>query len=160
MKQRKKYKKAAGKTAKSILISVGSYLSPFDIPDVAELVSYDELHFDTYGNAGQKSILYVIISDTDTTYNFIPAILFTQMFNVLCYIADKEMGGKLKTPIQFILDEFANIGKIPQFKILIATIRSRLMSVVMMLQTKSQLKDNYKEAAETITGNWIGRAHV
>ncbi len=153
VKQRKKYKKAAGKTAKSILISVGSYLSPFDIPDVAELVSYDELHFDTYGNAGQKSILYVIIPDTDTTYNFIPAILFTQMFNVLCYIADKEMGGKLKTPVQFILDEFANIGKIPGFKILIATIRSRLMSVVMMFQTQSQLKDNYKDAAETITGN-------
>lgn len=153
VKQRKKYKKAAGKTAKSILISVGSYLSPFDIPDVAELVAYDELKFDTYGDAGQKSILYVIISDTDTTYNFIPAILFTQMFNVLCYKADKEMGGKLKTPVQFILDEFANIGKIPGFKILIATIRSRLMSVIMMLQTQSQLKDNYKEAAETITGN-------
>lgn len=153
VKQRKKYKKAAGKTAKSILISVGSYLSPFDIPEVAELVSYDELKFDTYGDAGQKSILYVIISDTDTTYNFIPAILFTQMFNVLCYKADKEMGGKLKTPVQFILDEFANIGKIPGFKILIATIRSRLMSVIMMLQTQSQLKDNYKEAAETITGN-------
>lgn len=153
VKQRKKYKKAAGKTAKSILISVGSYLSPFDIPDVSELVSYDELQFDTYGDAGQKSILYVIISDTDTTYNFIPAILFTQMFNVLCYRADKEMGGKLKTPVQFILDEFANIGKIPGFKILIATIRSRLMSVVMMLQTQSQLKDNYKDAAETITGN-------
>lgn len=153
VKQRKKYKKAAGKTAKSILISVGSYLSPFDIPDVAELVAYDELHFDTYGDADQKSILYVIISDTDTTYNFIPAILFTQMFNVLCYKADKEMGGKLKTPVQFILDEFANIGKIPGFKILIATIRSRLISVVMMLQTQSQLKDNYKDAAETITGN-------
>ena len=153
VKQRKKYKKAAGKTAKSILISVGSYLSPFDIPEVAELVAYDELKFDTYGDADQKSILYVIISDTDTTYNFIPAILFTQMFKVLCYRADKEMGGKLKTPVQFILDEFANIGKIPGFKILIATIRSRLMSVVMMLQTQSQLKDNYKEAAETITGN-------
>lgn len=116
-------------------------------------MAYDELKFDTYGDADQKSILYVIISDTDTTYNFIPAILFTQMFNVLCYRADKEMGGKLKTPVQFILDEFANIGKIPGFKILIATIRSRLMSVVMMLQTQSQLKDNYKEAAETITGN-------
>lgn len=153
VKQRKKYKKAAGKTAKSILISVGSYLSPFDIPEVAELVSYDELKFDTYGDEGQKSILYVIISDTDTTYNFIPAILFTQMFNVLCYKADKEMGGKLKTPVQFILDEFANIGKIPGFKILIATIRSRMMSVIMMLQTQSQLKDNYKDAAETITGN-------
>ena len=153
VKQRKKYKKAAGKTAKSILISVGSYLSPFDIPEVAELVSYDELKFDTYGDPDQKSILYVIISDTDTTYNFIPAMLFTQMFNVLCYKADKEMGGKLATPVQFILDEFANIGKIPGFKILIATIRSRLMSVIMMLQTQSQLKDNYKEAAETITGN-------
>ncbi len=153
VKQRKKYKKAAGKTAKSILISVGSYLSPFDIPEVAELVSYDELKFDTYGDAGQKSILYVIISDTDTTYNFIPAILFTQMFNVLCYKADKEMGGKLKTPVQFILDEFANIGKIPKFEVLIATIRSRLMSVIMMLQTQSQLKTNFKDAAETITGN-------
>lgn len=153
VKQRKKYKKAAKKTAKSILISVGSYLSPFDIPEVAELVAYDELKFDTYGDAGQKSILYVIISDTDTTYNFIPAILFTQMFNVLCYKADKEMGGELATPVQFILDEFANIGKIPGFKILIATIRSRLMSVIMMLQTQSQLKDNYKDAAETITGN-------
>lgn len=153
VKQRKKYKKAAGKTAKSILISVGSYLSPFDIPEVSELVDYDELQFDTYGDPNQKSILYVIISDTDTTYNFIPAILFTQMFNVLCYRADKEMGGKLATPVQFILDEFANIGKIPGFKILIATIRSRLMSVIMMLQTQSQLKDNYKDAAETITGN-------
>lgn len=153
VKQRKKYKKAAGKTAKSILISIGSYLSPFDIPEVAELVSYDELHFDTYGDAGQKSILYVIISDTDTTYNFLPAIMFTQMFNVLCYKADKEMGGKLATPVQFILDEFANIGKIPKFEILIATIRSRLISVVMMLQTKSQLKTNYKEASETIIGN-------
>ena len=135
------------------MISVGSYLSPFDIPEVAELVSYDELKFDTYGDAGQKSILYVIISDTDTTYNFIPAILFTQMFNVLCYKADKEMGGKLKTPVQFILDEFANIGKIPGFKTLIATIRSRLMGVIIILQAKSQLKDNYKDAAETIEGN-------
>ena len=153
VKQRKKYKKAAGKTAKSILISLGAYLAPFDIPEVAELVSYDELHFDTYGDPDQRSILYVIISDTDTTYNFIPALLFTQMFNVLCYKADKEMGGKLATPIQFILDEFANIGKIPGFKTLIATIRSRLMGVIMILQTQSQLKDNYKEAAETIVGN-------
>ncbi|MBD5469130.1 MAG: type IV secretory system conjugative DNA transfer family protein [Lachnospiraceae bacterium] len=153
VKQRKKYKQAAGKTAKSILISLGAYLAPFDIPEVSELVSRDELHIDTYGNKNQKSILYVIISDTDTTYNFIPALLFTQMFNVLCYKADKEMGGALETPVQFILDEFANIGKIPGFKILIATIRSRLISVIMMLQTQSQLKDNYKEAAETIVGN-------
>lgn len=86
-------------------------------------------------------------------YNFIPAILFTQMFNVLCYKADKEMGGKLDTPVQFILDEFANIGTIPDFQILIATVRSRLISIVLMLQTQSQLKDKYKEAAETIIGN-------
>ena len=153
VKQRRKYKKAAGKTAKSILITIGASLSPFDIPDVRRLVSDDELEIDTYGDANQKTILFVIISDTDTTYNFIPAILFTQMFNVLCYKADKEMGGKLKTPVQFILDELANIGTIPGFKTLIATIRSRLMSVILILQTKSQLKDNYKEAAETIIGN-------
>lgn len=153
VKQRRKYKKAAGKTAKSILITLGASLSPFDIPDVRRLVSDDELEIDTYGDAGQKTILFVIISDTDTTYNFIPAILFTQMFNVLCYKADKKMGGKLKTQVQFILDEFANIGTIPGFKTLITTVRSRLMSVIIILQTKSQLKDNYKEAAETIIGN-------
>lgn len=116
-------------------------------------MQYDELEFDTFGDPDQKSILYIIISDTDTTYNFLPAMIFTQMFNVLCYKADKEMGGKLKTPIQFILDEFANIGKIPKFEVLIATIRSRLMSCIIMLQTQSQLKTNYKDAAETITGN-------
>ena len=153
VRQRKKYKKAAGKTAKSILITLGSYLSPFDIPEVAEMFRYDELEFDSYGDEGQKTILYVIISDTDTTFNFIPAIMFTQMFNVLCYRADKEMGGKLKTPVMFILDEFANIGKIPNFEILIATIRSRLMSVLLFLQTQSQLKTRYKDAAETIIGN-------
>ncbi|MBE5846747.1 MAG: type IV secretory system conjugative DNA transfer family protein [Lachnospiraceae bacterium] len=154
VKQRKKYKKAAGKTAKSILITLGAYLGKFDIPEVLDLVSKDELHFDTYGDPGQKSILYIIISDTDTSYNFIPAILFTQMFNTLCYKADKEMGGKLATPVQFILDEFANIGIIPGFKILISTVRSRLISIMMLLQTKSQLVDVYKEkAAEIIVGN-------
>lgn len=153
VKQRKKYKKAAGKTAKSILITLGAMFSAFDIPEVAELMSYDELEIDTYGNADQKTILYVIISDTDDSFNFIPAIMFTQMFNVLCYKADKEMGGKLKTPVQFILDEFANIGQIPKFQILIATIRSRLMSVILLLQTKSQLKERYGDAAETILGN-------
>lgn len=153
VKQRKKYKKAAGKTAKSILITLGAYLAPFDIPDVNEIVKYDELEFDTFGDPDQKSIMYIIISDTDKTYNFLPAMIFTQMFNVLCYKADKEMGGKLKTPVQFILDEFANIGKIPMFERLIATIRSRLMSCIIMLQTQSQLKANYKDAAETITGN-------
>ncbi len=153
VKQRRKYKKAAGKTAKSILITLGASLSPFDIPDVSRLVSDDELEIDTYGDPDQKTVLFVIISDTDTTYNFIPAILFTQMFNCLCYKADKEYDGKLPTPVQFILDEFANIGVIPGFKTLIATIRSRLMSVLILLQTKSQLKDLYKEAAETIIGN-------
>lgn len=153
VKQRRKYKKAAGKTAKAVLITLGASLAPFDIPEVSRLVSDDELEIDTYGDAGQKTILFVIISDTDTTYNFIPAILFTQMFNSLCYKADKEYGGKLKTPVQFILDEFANIGTIPGFKTLIATIRSRLISAVLILQTKSQLKDNYKDAAETIIGN-------
>lgn len=153
VKQRKKYKKAAGKTAKSILITLGASLSPFDIPDVSRLVSDDELEVDTYGDEGQKTALFVIISDSDTTYNFIPAILFTQMFNVLCYKADKEYGGKLPVSVQFILDEFANIGTIPGFKTLITTIRSRMISAILILQTKSQLKDNYKEAAETIIGN-------
>lgn len=153
VKQRRKYKKAAGKTAKSILITIGASLSPFDIPSVSQLVSDDELEIDTYGDAGQKTALFVIIDDKDTTYNFIPAILFTQMFNALCYKADKVYGGKLPTPVQFILDEFANIGIIPGFKTLITTIRSRLVSAIIILQTKSQLKDNYKEAAETIIGN-------
>ena len=152
VKQRKKYKKAAGKTAKSILITLGASLSPFDIPDVRRLVSDDELEIDTYGDAGQKTILYVIISDTDDTYAFLPAILFTQMFNVLCYKADKKMGGKLATPVQFILDEFAQFI-IPKFKVLIATIRSRQISAILILQTQSQLKDNYDKAAETIIGN-------
>lgn len=153
VKQRKKYKKAAGKTAKGILITLGASLSPFDIPDVSRLVSDDELEVDTYGDEGQKTVLFVIISDSDTTYNFIPAILFTQMFNVLCYKADKEYGGKLPVSVQFILDEFANIGTIPGFKTLITTIRSRMISAILILQTKSQLKDNYKDAAETIIGN-------
>lgn len=153
VKQRKKYKKAAGKTAKGILITLGASLSPFDIPDVSRLVSDDELEVDTYGDEGQKTALFVIISDSDTTYNFIPAILFTQMFNVLCYKADKEYGGKLPVSVQFILDEFANIGTIPGFKTLITTIRSRMISAILILQTKSQLKDNYKDAAETIIGN-------
>ena len=152
VKQRKKYKKAAGKTAKSILITLGAMLSPFDIPEVVELMQYDELDFDTYGDEGQKTILYVIISDTDETYNFIPSIMFTQIFNVLCYKADKVYGGRLKTSVQFILDEFAQF-KIPKFKILISTIRSRMISCILMLQTQSQLKDNYKDAAETIIGN-------
>lgn len=153
VKQRKKYKQAAGKTAKSILITLGAYLSVFDIPEVSELVMYDELKLDTYGDPDQKSILFAIISDTDTSYNFIPAIMFTQMFNLLCYKADKEYGGVLPTRVQFILDEFRNIGKIPMWQILITTIRSRGMSALMFLQTKSQLKAVYGDDAETIIGN-------
>ena len=152
VRQYKKYKLAAGKTAKSILITLGAYLAPFDIPEVNRLVSDDELEIDTYGDPGQKTILFVIISDTDDSFSFLPAILFTQMFNVLCYKADKKMQGKLATPVQFILDEFAQFN-IPRFKILIATIRSRLISAILILQTKSQLKDNYKDAMETIIGN-------
>ncbi len=152
VKQRKKYKKAAAKTAQSILITLGAMFSAFDIPEVRELMMYDELELDTYGDPDKKTILYIILSDNDDTYNFIPSLAFTQMFNVLSYKADKVFGGKLKTPVQFIMDEFAQF-KIPKFKYLIPSIRSRLMSCILMLQTQSQLKDNYKDAAETISGN-------
>ncbi len=135
------------------MITLGAMLSAFDVPEVRSLVGYDELEMDTYGDPGQKTILYAIISDMDKTYNFLPAIMFTQMFHVLCYKADKEMGGQLATPVQFILDEFRNIGRIPNFDILIATVRSHLISCIIILQTQSQLKDVYKDAAETIAGN-------
>lgn len=153
VKQRKKYKQAAGKTAKSILITLGAYLSPFDIPEVSEIIQYDELKLDTYGDPNQKSILFVIISDTDKTYNFLTAIMFTQIFNLLCYKADKEYGGELPTRVQCVLDEFRNIGKIPDWHILISTMRSRGISAMMYLQTKSQLKSAYGDDAETIVGN-------
>lgn len=152
VKQRKKYKKAAGKTAKSILITLGSMFSPFDIPEVNELFSYDELELDTFGDANQKSILYVNMSDTDESFNFILGILFSQMFQVLTYKADKIFSGKLKTPIMFILDEFAQYF-IPNFEIILPAIRSRLMSCMLFLQTRSQLKERYKDSADTIVGN-------
>lgn len=116
-------------------------------------MAYDELELDTYGNPHQKTILYVIISDTDPTFNFISAILFTQAFNLWCDIADMKYGGELPTPIRCIIDEFPNIGKIPHFEILIATIRSRLISAMIFCQTKSQLKRIYKDDVETIEGN-------
>lgn len=153
VRQWKTFKIAAGKTAKSILITLGAMLAPLNMDKVRDFMSYDELQFDTYGDAGQKTILYCIMSDTDRTFNFILALLFTQMFNTLCNTADIKYNGELPTPVQFILDEFANIGKIPQWEILIATIRSRLISAVIILQTKSQLKGIYKDHAETITGN-------
>lgn len=153
VRQWKTFKIAAGKTAKSILITLGAMLAPLNMDKVRNLMAYDDLQIDSFGDPGQKTILYCIMSDTDKTFNFILAILFTQMFNVLCNVADIEYGGELPTPVQFILDEFANIGKIPQWEILIATIRSRHISAMMFLQTKSQLKAIYKDNAETITGN-------
>lgn len=152
VKQRKKYKKAAAKTAQSIQITFGSFTSPFDIPEVAELLAYDELELDTYGDEGQKTILYMIIDDMDDSFNFIPSLVFSQMVKNLSDKA-KLWGGELKTPIQFILDEFANIPEFYKFKILISTIRSRLMSCMIFLQAQSQMKDTYKDASETIIGN-------
>lgn len=128
-------------------------MSPFNMQSVRDLMAYDELELDTYGDAGQKTILYVIISDTNKTFNFIPAIMFTQAFNLWCDKADMKYHGTMPTPIRCILDEFANIGKIPDFEILIATIRSRLISAMIFCQTKSQLKRIYKDDVETIEGN-------
>lgn len=153
VRQWKTFQIAAGKTAKSILITLGAMMSPLNMDKVRNLMAYDDLQFDTFGDPEQKTILYCIMSDTDKTFNFILAILFTQMFNVLCNVADIQYGGEMPTPIQFIIDEFANIGKIPQWEILIATIRSRLISAMMFVQTKSQLKAIYKDHAETIIGN-------
>ncbi len=151
VKQYKKFKLSAGKTKKSILIMLGAYLSVFDISAVQELMRYDELHLDQLGK--EKTALFIIISDTDSTYNFIPAILYTQLFNFLCFLADNEFDGRLPIHVRCILDEFANIGQIPHFKDLIATIRSREISAMIILQTKSQLKSIYKDDAETIEGN-------
>ncbi len=151
--QYKKYKLAAGKTAKSILISCGARLAPFDIPELREIMSYDELAIDTYGDANQKTALFIIISDTDTTFNFVVSILYSQMFNLLCSKADDVYGGRLPTHVRCLLDEFANIGQIPNFDKLIATIRSREISASIVLQSKAQLKAIYKDNADTIEGN-------
>ncbi|GFI68472.1 hypothetical protein IMSAG249_00289 [Lachnospiraceae bacterium] len=153
LRQWKSFKVAAGKTAKSILITIGANLSPFNMQAVRDLMSYDEMFLHTFGDANQKTILYVIISDTNKTFNFISAIMFTQAFNIWCDKADIDYGGELPTPIRCILDEFANIGKIPDFEILISTLRSRLISAMIFCQTKSQLKRIYKDDVETIEGN-------
>lgn len=153
LRQWKAFRVAAGKTAKSILITIGANMSPFNMQAVRDLMSYDEMQLDTYGDKNQKTILYAIISDTNKTFNFISAIMFTQAFNIWCDKADMEYDGELPTPIRCILDEFANIGKIPDFEILIATIRSRLISTMIFCQTKSQLKRIYKDDVETIEGN-------
>ena len=151
VRQYKKYKLAAGKTAKSILISCGARLAPFDITELRELTEDDELELDTLGD--KKTALFVIISDTDDTFNFIVAIMYTQLFNLLCDKADDKYGGRLPVHVRFILDEFANIGQIPKFDKLIATIRSREISASIILQAQSQLKAIYKDNADTIVGN-------
>lgn len=151
LKQFKAYKLAAGKTAKSILISCSTRLAPFAIDEVLEITSYDELHLDKLGD--ELSALFIIISDTDATFNFLVAIMYSQLFNLLCTKADNSKGGKLTYHVRCLLDEFANIGEIPQFEKLIATIRSREISASIILQAKSQLKAIYKDNADTIEGN-------
>jgi len=151
VRQYRKYKLAAGETAKSILISCGARLAPFDIQELREIMSYDEMELDMIGD--QKTAMFVIISDTDDTFNFVVAIMYTQLFNLLCDKADDEHGGRLPYHVRLLLDEFSNIGQIPKFDKLIATIRSREISASIILQSQSQLKTIYKDAAETITGN-------
>ena len=151
VKQYKTYKLAAGKTAKSILISCGARLAPFDIQELRDLMKEDELELDTLGD--RKTALFVIISDTDDTFNFVVSIMYSQLFNLLCDKADDVYGGRLPIHVCCLLDEFANIGLIPKFEKLIATIRSREISASIILQAQSQLKAIYKEHADTIIGN-------
>lgn len=151
LRQYKKYKLAAGKTAKSILISCGARLAPFDIQELRELMEYDEMELDTLGD--RKTALFIIISDTDDTFNFVVAMMYTQLFNLLCDKADDVYNGRLPVHVRFLLDEFANIGQIPKFEKLIATIRSREISASIILQAQSQLKAIYKDNADTIVGN-------
>ena len=151
VRQYKKYKLAAGKTAKSILISCGARLAPFDIKELRDLMEYDELELDILGE--EKTALFVIISDTDATFNFVVSIMYSQLFNLLCDKADDVYNGRLPVHVRMLLDEFANIGQIPQFEKLIATIRSREISASIILQSKSQLKAIYKDNADTIEGN-------
>ena len=151
VRQYKLYKLAAGKTAKSILISCGARLAPFDIQELREITAYDELELDTLGD--RKTALFLIMSDTDSTFNFLISLIYTQLFNLLCEKADDQYGGRLPVHVRCLLDEFANIGQIPNFEKLIATIRSREISACLILQAKSQLKAIYKDNADTIIGN-------
>lgn len=151
VKQYVKFKQAAGKTLKSILISCGARLAPFDIKELCDLMEYDELELDTLGD--EKTALFVIISDTDDTFNFVVAIMYSQLFNLLCDKADNEYGGRLPVHVRCLLDEFSNIGQIPKFEKLISTIRSREISACIILQAQSQLKAIYKDNADTIIGN-------
>lgn len=151
VKQYKKYRLASGKTAKSILISCGARLAPFDIPQLREIMSYDELELDRTGD--RKTATFFIISDTDVTYNFIVALAFSQMFNLLCERADNKHGGRLPYHVRVLWDEMANTGQVPQLEKLVAVIRSREISLCMFLQAQSQIKALYKDHAETILGN-------
>ena len=151
VRQYKKYKLAAGKTAKSILISCGARLAPFDIKELRELTAYDELELDTLGD--KKTALFIIISDTDDTFNFLVSMAYTQLFNLLCDKADDVYGGRLPIHVRCLIDEAANIGQIPKLEKLMATIRSREISACLVLQAQSQLKALYKDNADTIIGN-------
>ena len=150
-RQYKLYKLAAGKTAKSILISCGARLAPFDIQELRDLTMYDELQLDTLGD--KKTALFLIMSDTDSTFNFLISMVYTQLFNLLCDKADDQYGGKLPVHVRCLIDECANIGQIPNLEKLVATIRSREISACLVLQAKSQLKAIYKDNADTIVGN-------
>ena len=151
VRQYKKYKLAAGKTAKSILVSCGARLAPFDIKELREITAYDELELDTLGD--QKTALFLIMSDTDATFNFLISMVYTQMFNLLCEKADDVYGGRLPVHVRCLIDEAANVGQIPNLEKLVATIRSREISACLVLQAKSQLKAIYKDNADTIIGN-------
>ena len=150
-RQYKLYKLAAGKTAKSILISCGARLAPFDIQELRDLTMYDELQLDTLGD--KKTALFLIMSDTDSTFNFLISMVYTQLFNLLCDKADDVYGGKLPIHVRCLIDACANIGQIPNLEKLVATIRSREISACLVLQARSQLKAIYKDNADTIVGN-------
>ena len=151
VRQYKKFKLAAGKTAKSILISCGARLAVFDIAELRELTAYDELELDTLGD--QKTALFLIMSDTDDSFNFLIAMCYTQLFNLLCDKADDVYGGRLPVHVRCLIDECANIGQVPNLEKLVATIRSREISACLVLQARSQLKAIYKDNADTIVGN-------
>ena len=151
VKQYRKYKLAAGKTAKSILISCGARLAPFDIQELREITMYDELELDTLGD--RKTVLFLIMSDTDSTFNFLISMIYSQLFNLLCEKADDVYGGRLPVHVRCLIDECANIGQIPNLEKLMATIRSREISACLVLQAQSQLKALYKDNADTIIGN-------
>ena len=153
VRQYRKFKLAAGKTLKSILVSCGARMAPFDIAELREVTAYDEMELDTLGD--RKTALFLIISDTDDTFNFLVSLCYTQLFNLLCTKADDVYGGRLPVPVRCLIDEAANIGQIPKLEKLMATIRSREISACLVLQAQSQLKALYKDNADTITGNCV-----